>query len=389
MKVLALSKILPLVEFSLYGQSLLWSFLVITAGPLGSNVAIQARAVAYLKQGNLKRLSYLCGQSLSATIMSCCFLILLIWGAYLFNYLSFGRFISAVLGVFLGFTQAVFLVKTTVIRSNFDFNRYARLCALRGLLIFICYISVLRSISSYAFFIFFDIAVTWAIIGPAKLPIPLRWSKKVLWHFNLVSHVKKNSSLIFFVLSSFLLISFERITGYLLLSDYEYAVIAFAGIFFSVSVTIQSIVNSYIFPMMAKNFGENGRNELIIQGALYTAVSGLSLGLVALLVVFTSADLVIIFFENIPISMALLWYIAILSILRISDFLTNVFLLLNKERTLVCIRLPACILGLVYVSSHRAGIDLIFAASVCTLIIYILGFTVLFMEFKPIAKKTT
>jgi hypothetical protein len=388
MKVLALSKILPLVEFSLYGQSLLWSFLVTTAGPLGSNVAIQARAVGYLKQGNLKRLSYLCGHSLSATIMCCCFLILSIWVACLFDYLSFDRSVSAVLGVFLGFTQAVFLLKTTVIRSNFDFNRYARLCALRGLLTFICYISVLGSISFFAFYIFLDIAVTWAIIGPAKLPFPLRWSKKVLWHFNLVSHVKKNSSLIFFVLTSFLLISFERITGYLFLNDYEYAVLAFAGIFFSVSATIQSIVNSYIFPMMAKNYGENGRNKLIIQGALYTTFTALSLGFVALLLVFIFADLVITFFNKIPLNMALLWYIALLSILRISDFLTNVFLLLNKERTLVCIRLPACILGLVYVSSHRAGIDLIFAASVCTLIIYTLGFTVLFMEFKPIAKKT-
>ena len=62
-----------------------------------------------------------------------------------------------------------------------------------------------------------------------------------------------------------------------------------------------------------------------------------------------SVDLLIDFFFNIPLTRILIWFIAILSVLRVSDFLSNVFLLLNKERTLIYIRLSACLIGLVYV----------------------------------------
>jgi len=384
LKVVLLSKVLPLLEFSLYGQALLWSFLVSAVGPLGSNIAIQTRAVGYLKQGNVTRLGYLCVQSLCSTIIFSCFLTILIGGSYFLNYLSFDRMISAVLGVFLGLIQTFFLVKTTVIRSSFDFNRYARLCASRGFLIFICYLITLTLdlVGRYAFFILIDIAVTWFLIGSAKLPIQINLSGKILWRFSIIKHLKKSLSLTFFVLSSFVLINFERIFGYFILSETEYVVIVFAGIFFSVSANIQSIANSYIFPMMAMNYIKNGQGALITQGTLYTLASLISLSLIGTLTFIISVDLLIDFFENIPLTRILILFIAILSALRVSDFLSNVFLLLNKERTLIYIRLSACLIGLVYVLFNIGSIDLIFVALVITSIMYILSFVVLMIKLK-------
>ena len=290
--------------------------------------------------------------------------------------------ISSVLGVFLGFAQSIFLVKTTVIRCNLEFDRYARLSLLRGFITFILYICVLSIFNSFTIFVVIDIAVTLALVRNTKLPIPLKWSTKAFWKFNMISHLRKNRNLIFFVLSTFLLISYERILGYIFLNDYEYAVIAFAGIFFSVSANIQSIANSYIFPMMAVTLSENGQRALVNQGVFYTVITLLILGLIGSLVVAFSADLVINFFENIPLTISIIWGIAILSVLRISDFLTNIFLLLHKENTIIRIRIFVLIFGLIYILFYRAVTDLIFIASLSTFLIYILMLIILIKQMR-------
>lgn len=378
---------MPVLDFSLYGQALLWSFLIVTIGPLGSNVAIQTRAVSYLKQGNVARLAYLCGQSLSATLIISCLALFLVGGFHLLDYLAFERLVSAALGIVLGVTQSLFLLKTTVIRCNFDFQKYARLCALRALLIFIFYLGIIGVVSEFKIFIIIDIGVTLLLIVPAKLPIPFGINFKPIWRFSIISHIYKNTSLILFVFSSFMLVSFERIVGYFSLDDSQYVVIAFAAVFFSVSTNIQSIANSYIFPMMAKCFDEKGEIALIQQGALYTVASAVILGLFGAMFAIACVPVAMVFFENMPLTENLILFIALLSVLRVTDFFTNVFLLLNKEKTLIYVRLIACIAAFAYISVYREPVDLIFAALVGTSTIYVLGITVLLFRLTLIVKK--
>lgn len=385
--MLFLSKALPALEFSFYGQSLIWSFLIVTIGPLGSNVEIQTRAVSYLKHEKISRLAYLCSKSLSATVIISCLFLFLIGVSYLLQYLSFERMMSATLGIALGVVQSFFLLKTTIIRCNFDFRKYAHLFAMRSFLIFICYLGAISFVQEYKFFVLIDIIITLLLIGPVKLPIPFGLKIKPVFKFSIFLHIYKNISLILFVVSSFILVSFERIVGYFLLDDSEYVVIAFAMVFFTASANIQSIANSYIFPVMAKCFDENGEVELVRQGLLYTLTSTFFLVLMVSIIATASASYLILFFENIPLTKSLIWLIFILSVLRIGDFFTNIFLLLNKEKTLICLRLFSFIGGLAYVHQSTVAADFIFAAVLCTLITFILAIGVLIFRLKLIKKR--
>ena len=136
-----------------------------------------------------------------------------------------------------------------------------------------------------------------------------------------------------------MLISFERITGYFLLTNAQYAIIAFSAIFVSIGLNIQSMMSSYFFPLMAKRHLDEGNIALIKQGTFYTISSILILGSGAFILLFISANTILNIFNELSLTNRLLWLIIFLSVLRASDFVTNIFLLLGKQAILVKLRL--------------------------------------------------
>ena len=239
---------------------------IVTLGTLGGNVALQTKAVSYLETNNKAKLlkSYLSSiyalfffSSLASLILA----LLLILG-----YFSFERFISAVFGIILGITQIIFVLKTTIIRCNFEFDRFAQIMIFRASSLLILYLLISLRFDSYIVFILLEIFVMIFINLRIKLPISANFSYKQFFRNDIIGYIYTNKSIILLIVSSFLLISFERITGYFLLTNAQYAIIAFSAIFVSIGLNIQSMMSSYFFPLMAKRHLDEGNIALIKQG---------------------------------------------------------------------------------------------------------------------------
>ena len=328
------SLFLSVPEFASYSIALLWSQMTVLLASAGGHTSLQINTAGYLKNTTYIIENY--SKVISVILINFCLITTLLSLCGLFGS---NRFLHISLGVLVGTLNLLFLVLTTKTKTRLDFSRY-------GLFMLIKAAGVLSVIGLAGTFLpRFETLLISEAIFIFFLLIYIYWdefikrSTKLHAVLAVQSEYRKHRNLFFLAIVSALFLNVDRIIGFEKLQTVEIATFGIIGIGVGISSMAQSVLNSIIFPKLTHKKIEQGQYKVVRSSLKVTFIAAtvftLGLGIVLpVLSIWFGAYL-----EAYGLNGNILCLAMLIMVLRGSDFLSNAYLVLNKEKFLIRVRL--------------------------------------------------
>ena len=346
------AKTLGIEEFANYSISILISSSFCVLGALGLQSIIQRELPVYLKHGRLYRSLKLIMLSVIITILLMC-----IFGFSAFvSYTAVARDQEYSVEVFLyglvhGGMQQVFLILTVFSRSQLRMYRFSweylsrsLLVVFMGLLVsYFLNSGVLAILAEALATLVVSVFIACRVFGgyAAKVKkifiISLLGFKKVPWSESL--------GLMVLMIVSFLSVNIDRWSAFFLLQKKEVALYSFFLIIVAAAQSFQSIVNSGVYPYLARSPEARVKNfSHILKLALLVFFLGF---LFYIPFEYLLNYIVFKFFYEYSEMLGLLPIIYLLALIKASDFWSSYLLVLKCERYLTVVSASSILLFLI------------------------------------------
>lgn len=349
LRPLLMAKVFSAEDFGAYSFALLVSSTFCILGCMGFYTLLQRSMPMDIINGRERIAAILTLQCMIlAVVSSVVVLSLLLWSSH---YSSLEWRLAAV-GVLHGLIQQIFLVVTVESRSRGDSLRFANQNLVRALALFSAAwavalwtdspMLVLLTESFLAFVI--AVAISHQIFSRCGLTffkilsLALKRLDRLDWRSSL--------SLLGATLMGFVLTNADRWIAASFFTREFFAIYAFAWIILAVSQSIQAIINSSLFPAMARTYARKGRLPTLKMvylwggGLILTGVVGMwpAVQLISWAVAEWFSD------YRSAISIIPIFYL--LAVVRVSDFWTGYLVICSRERVVLLINVVIVALGL-------------------------------------------
>ncbi|AQQ67510.1 hypothetical protein Mag101_07565 [Microbulbifer agarilyticus] len=342
LRPLLMAHFLDVQEFAYYGAGLLISSTFCMLGCIGLQSLLQREMPKQFMRGRNMAANILLAQCI--IVASICAVLGLVLSVAGFEFASLDREVIAI-SILHGMGQQLFLLVTVESRSRGETLRYSGQQLVRAVLVIVLAGLVAVTFDAAKLVLLVEALVSLALSVKILLRVPGSSLAGFQAVFKLalsrLGSVPWRSAIALFAVMvvSFLVLNIDRWLAASFLSSAVFAQYTFAWILLLVAQSLQAIVNTSVFPLMARNFAKSGKG-ICFRTAAIASFLLLSLGTVAAWPAIVIIEILIAnYYPDYEDSTTLLSFFLCVGILRVSDFWSSYLVVVGLEKRLLFVNL--------------------------------------------------
>ena len=370
------SVILDITQFSSYSVALLWSQIAVLVFSAGSLTSLQVSTAKYLQENT--GISFHYSQAVTLVLANFVLFCLIICTVYNFNQ---QKITPMLLGLIVGSLQLLFLLITTKTKSRLDFTLFAKIMAAKSFLV-ISFILAIATLSQkfYSLLVAEIVAMT-VILAVIYLREFSARDIKLKLRVPKASDYQIHLKYLVLSLSTALFLNIDRMIGFEKLTPVEISTFGVVYLGVGLSAMAQSVLNSIIFPKLTHEKIEQSQYQVARKSLKHTCIA---------LVVFTcglclampvARGLFKTYFDYYGLDGNILYLAMFIMVLRSSEFLSNAFLILDKEKVLIGVRLILTAISAICIFTLTKRLEDILIITALANAIYSVGLALYLLRF--------
>jgi O-antigen/teichoic acid export membrane protein len=370
------SAILDITQFASYSVALLWSQISVLVFSAGSVTSLQVSTAKYLQKNT--GISFHYSQAVTLVLVNFLLTSLVVCIVYNFNH---QKITPMLLGLIAGSLQLLFLLITTKTKSRLDFLLFAKIMAAKSLLVIGFMLAVASFSQKFYSLLLAEIIAMTAILTIAYFKEFSARNIKLKLIVLKINDYQIHLKYLILSLSTALFLNIDRLIGFEKLTPIEIATFGVVYLGVGLAATAQSVLNSIIFPKLTHEKIEQSQHQVVKTSLRYTSIAlavftlGLCMALPVLKGLFGT------YMDFYGLDGNILYLAMLIMVLRGSDFLSNAFLILDKERILIGIRLMLTAISATCIFTLTTRLEEILIITVLASFIYSLGLAAYLLVF--------
>lgn len=342
LRPLLMARLLDVHEFAFYGLGLLVSSTFCMLGCMGLQSLLQREMPRQFMHKRELAASILLMQCLIVASVCAVFgLMLSLMGQEIVGIDSW----MLAVAVLHGLGQQTFLLATVESRSRGQPLRFSQQQLLRATLVLASGAMMAISLDSAMPVLLVEAVVSlclsWRILSAI-------WRRHVIGFFAIcqlaiarLGHIPWRSAAALFAVMvvSFSLLNVDRWLAASLLPSVLFAQYAFAWVVFLVAQSVQAIVNTSVFPFLARHFAKNGSRACFGVSARISLVVLIVAAVLAWPVLLIIDASIVQLYPDYKEAMSLLYFFVWIAVLRVSDFWSSYLIVAGRENRLLLVNL--------------------------------------------------
>jgi len=350
-KVLVIAKMTDFEGFAKYSMCLLISSSFCMLVSFGLQIKLQCEWPIFIIEGRERRGLIL---SLQNYYISLALFIILVLAANISNIFLLLNLLLIQIALFNGLANQWFLIATTESRSRHNSLKYSVQHLYRSIAVFVFGVGSVYFYNSPLLAIFGESLVTIILTAfyfaetiknsnnqcNKLFIIAFRGIKSIVWRSPISQMIA--------TLAGYLVINMDKWIAAYFLDIKEFAKYSYVSIILSVALSVQAIISSSFFPLIAKKL-KLFSTAYAFKYTLKVSFIVISFGILSIPVIyFTFTSFTKLWYPDYDDTKYILLFFIFISILRVSDFWSGYILLVGKAEALIIINAISIIIGLAY-----------------------------------------